>query len=431
MNQIVESFLKQHRFLLDDADFEKDTDELIRQMEAGCTTSPASLQMIPSYIPDTSTTMASRQVIVIDAGGTNLRVSLVRISADGFETSYFKQYSMPGSRGLITHEEFFLTLVSYLKPVIEESDTIGFCFSYPAIIRSNQDGMILGFNKGVEITGMKQVLLGKTLNQFLIQEGFEQKKITVLNDTVATLLGGKATYLNASFDSYIGFILGTGTNSCYIEANRLLTKDAYLLSQPGYSIINLESGGYQGFPLSDFDEEVQNLSDAPETQHMEKMISGAYQGALALSILKAAAKEHILPDTCRQKVLALQTLEAKDVSQFLLHPGSVSGVLGALREGIDQEAEDILYELLKAISKRTAYLCAVNMKAIVKKRDIGRHPSRPTGISIEGSTFYQAAYIKEELQYYLKQFLETDGYYVQLIQAEQATIYGSAIAAIS
>jgi len=46
----------------------------------------------------------------------------------------------------------------------------------------------------------------------------------LLNDTVTTLLAGRMHQAGADFDTYIGFILGTGTNTSYIERNANITK---------------------------------------------------------------------------------------------------------------------------------------------------------------------------------------------------------------
>lgn len=431
MTPSVKAFLEKHHFLLKDEDFDRHVDSFVKQMEAGLTNNPASLKMIPSYIEDNDRIIEPGNVIVIDAGGTNLRLALVSVNKDKFTITYYEQYAMPGTNGKIQKQEFFETLVAYLKPIINESDTIGFCFSYPAQIQPDKDGLVLGFNKGVEIEGMEQVFLQKTLNEYLTSTGYKEKQIIVLNDTVATLLGGKVANLQAKYDTYIGFILGTGTNTCYFEENHKILKDAYLRNKNGRSIINLESGGYDGIFMSDFDETLQIHSLQPNTQIMEKMISGAYQGNLAEIILKYAAEEQLFTEKTARQMQYLNKIYAKDISDFLLNPGRTTGCLGNIRTFMDLEEQDVMYQLLIAITQRAAYLTAVNMKAILKKMNKGRHIACPVGVSAEGSTFYKAAFFREQLQVFIDRHLAHDGYYVQLLQVEQATIYGSAYAALS
>ncbi len=89
-------------------------------------------------------------------------------------------------------------------------------------------------------------LIGKNLLESL---GTPGKKIVLLNDTVATLLAGKSSSIGRSYDSFIGFILGTGTNTCYIEKNRNILKNNEL-NQERSQIINIESGDF-GRPPTD------------------------------------------------------------------------------------------------------------------------------------------------------------------------------------
>lgn len=69
----------------------------------------------------------------------------------------------------------------------------------------------------------------------------------VVNDTVATLLGGYLAEDRDAYDGFVGFILGTGLNCCYCEQGGRITKLA-----PGQRkdmVINM--GGrqlYRAFP---------------------------------------------------------------------------------------------------------------------------------------------------------------------------------------
>ena len=114
-------------------------------------------------------------------------------------------------------------------------------------------------------------------------------KITVVNDTVATLLAGKAIEKGVRYSAYLGFILGTGTNVAYIEKNENITK---LKDAPaGAMAINTESGGFNKIAQSKFDEAMDKKTADCGNQRFEKMISGAYLGRIGLEVFKAAARE--------------------------------------------------------------------------------------------------------------------------------------------
>ena len=122
------------------------------------------------------------------------------------------------------------------------------------------------------------------------------KEIVLINDAVATLLGGKAKYPDRVFESFIGFILGTGTNTCYIEQNSNIKKSDYLAGKPGSTIINIESGGYNKSPRGLIDEEFDCQTTNPGEYTFEKMISGKYQGGLITTAIKKAAKEGLFTE---------------------------------------------------------------------------------------------------------------------------------------
>ena len=107
-----------------------------------------------------------------------------------------------------------------ISKVINQSKDIGFCFSYPIEIFPNKDGRVLYFSKEIQASEVVGQMLGESLNTAISAAGFKaDKNVILLNDTVATLLAGRAESTGRVFDSYIGFILGTGTNTSYIEKN--------------------------------------------------------------------------------------------------------------------------------------------------------------------------------------------------------------------
>ena len=74
-------------------------------------------------------------------------------------------------------------------------------------------------SKEIHIKDIKDQLIGKTLNDILIRKGIKGCKIVVTNDSTAAAFSGITADKNMGFDSYIGLIVGTGTNTAYIEKN--------------------------------------------------------------------------------------------------------------------------------------------------------------------------------------------------------------------
>lgn len=258
------------------------------------------------------------------------------------------------------------------------------------------------------------------------------KKIILLNDTVATLLGGKAQYPDRVFDSYIGFILGTGTNTCYIEDNINIKKAPGLSSKEGCSIINIESGGYSRVKKGLIDEEFDLGTIDPGEYALEKMVSGRYQSGLILAVIKRAAQDGLFSDFFTEKIKAVDEITAQEIDEFLNYPygkGKLSSCCAV--EGGDTNDQAVLYYLIDGIIERAARLITIKFAAIIEKTGRGKNPCKPVCITAEGSTFYKSKLFRSRLDYYVKKFInEENGLYCEFVKTEDATLIGTAIAAL-
>ena len=281
-----DDFLRLHKLRACDIDMENLVNVFTEEMNRGLEGKESSLRMIPTYIEADNEFLTEVPVLAIDAGGTNFRTALFRFSRDGQpETGEIYSYRMPGLEKEVSAGEFFDTIAGFIKPLADKSERIGFCFSSPTEILPDRDGRLIQFCKEVQAPGVVGQLIGKTLLETL---GTPDKPIVLLNDTVATLLAGKSSSFGRSYDSFIGYILGTGTNTCYIEHNSNILKNTNL-RQEGSQIINAESGNFSKAPRSDLDLVFDSTTGNPGNYTFEKMFSGGYFGGLCLTVLKAAA----------------------------------------------------------------------------------------------------------------------------------------------
>jgi hexokinase len=341
---------------------------------------------------------------------------------------------MPGSNGEISREEFFDTIVECLEPVIDKSDRIGFCFSYPTEMLPNGDGKLIRFTKEVSVRDMTGVEIGsylaKTIN---VRRNALLKKVVLLNDTVATLLGGKAAVPDRRFDGYIGFILGTGTNTCYIEQNKNILK-ASSLSPEGFTIVNMESGGYDKAPRGIIDEAFDRSTADPGNQQFEKMISGAYQGNLILEIIRTAIGEGLFSKGFEDQMKSIHDISSQEINDFCLYPYSDENKLSKIVHNKRVESESdrlIIYQIIDAFFERAAKLVAINLASIMLKTGTGKNPCLPVCVAVEGTTFYKSKLFKGKLDYYVKKYLNDKlGIYCEFVKADNATLSGTAIAGL-
>jgi len=411
-------------------DIAKECGRFIEDMKAGLEGGHSTVRMIPTYVCAGREIPVGEPVIAIDAGGTNFRVGVVRFDEQRRPVvSDYSAHPMPGSQGRVSREAFFNTVAEYLAPVIGKADKIGFCFSYPTEILPNGDGRLIRFCKEVQVDGVEGSLVGEGLLEALAARGVKGKKsILLLNDTVAALLGGQAARANRRYGSYIGFILGTGTNTCYIERNAAIQK-CKGIEPDGTMVINIESGAYGLAPRGRIDEAFDATTANPGEHNFEKMISGAYFGELAQAVLQKAAQDGLFTGECAKRIAAVQAFATKDANDFLDDPHGENLLAACCAADADRS---LACHLLDLLFERSAKLTAVNLSAVVVKSGSGQDPARPVCIAAEGTMFRKSKTLRTKLDYYMKDYLQDElGLYHEFVEAENSTLLGTAIAGLT
>lgn len=433
LKEKVEGFLKKNGMDAVSVDLEKNCRLFMNEMQNGLEGVGSSLLMITTYIGMDKELPLLEPVIAIDAGGTNFRVAVIHFNENKeLVIEDFKLYPMPGTKGEITKEEFFDTLADFIQPVLHRSNKISFCFSYPVEILPNRDGRLIKFSKEVKVKDVEGELIGKnlmdTLSKRVCTEG---KSIIILNDTVATLLAGKAASPDRIFDSYIGFILGTGTNICYAEKCLNIGKVPELKQKEGSMLINIESGAYNKVPRGKIDLEFDNTTVNPGDYAFEKTISGAYQGGLILAVMRKAAEEGILSEMAALKLKNIKELASKEIDDFLYYPYG-DNILALCCAGKDAEVDRMtLYYLIDAVLERAAKFVVFSLTAVLEKTGKGSNPCEPACITADGSTFYKSKLFRGKLEHYIKTYTnETKGIYCEFAKVENGTLIGTAIAGL-
>lgn len=427
MTNKADGFLKQYGMHYCGIDLMDSTQRMVEEMEKGLEGAESSLPMIPTYIGVGGQVPLGEDIIVMDAGGTNFRVATVRFSEEGSEVSNFNRYPMPGTQGRLTREEFFDAIAEYLTPVLNFSDKVGFCFSYPTEILPNRDGRLIRFAKEVRADGVEDSLIGEGINEALLRKGQPTKRFILLNDAVATMLGGIAATQDYAYEGHIGYILGTGLNTCYLESCGRIAKLS--ATDTSNMIINMESGCYNGIPQGRFDRELDDASAKPRDHMLEKMISGAYQGDVIYRTVCKAVEDGLFSNPVKEIMENFSTFTMWEIDQFCFRPYG-GNPLAELVAGSGEDALT-LYQLIDASFERAARLTAINFAAILLHTGEGKDPTRPVCVTAEGTTFYKSKLFRGKLDYYVRSFLgEELGVYVEFARAENATLIGTAVAAL-
>ena len=420
--QTVGQFCLRHGVAAGALELSRETEKLLFAMREGLAGRQSSLYMIPTYLSGDPVFGTDECAIVMDAGGTNFRIAAVTFEQDGgVRVEGFRRMPMPGTSGAISCDAFFDCIAEVIRDYAERSDRVGFCFSFPTEILPNRDGRILGFAKEVQVPDAAGRLIGEGVNAALARMGIAPKSFSILNDTVAAMLCGIGD-ADRDYDGYIGFILGTGTNTCYLERRSEIGK---IGGGEGSMAVNMESGCYSGFPQGDFDRALDAASQNPGDHLAEKMLGGVYLGELISRALHAAAAEGLFSEAVREALPKDRVYTMPEISDFLLGEGPLSLLC---KEAADRA---VLTALVENFMDRAARITAVTFAAILKKTGQGKNPARPVSILAEGTTFYKAPFFRAYLDRYLREFLAGElGYHCEIRQAEDATLIGTAVAAL-
>jgi hexokinase len=421
------------RFLADNGlaaaaiDTEAVLENFLKQMTDGLAGRKSSLAMIPTFITLDKPVPANSRVIVLDAGGTNLRVATVVFDDRGVPTiDNFSHHEMPGSQREVGKDEFFNLFVEYLLPVAGLAGSVGFCFSYAAEITPDRDGKLMTWTKEIKAPEVIGEAIGKNIVERLKARGLD-REFTLLNDTVAALLAGKSVGGSRQYGSYIGFILGTGTNTSYVEKNVNIAKRDDL-DPKGAQAINVESGNFAGAPQGPLDLGFDRTTANPGAYTFEKMISGAYLGGLCLHVLKAAADQGLFSSQGGRKISPLEELSTIQVDAFLRNPfAGKSHPLDPLPEG-DKE---LILRLFAGIIERAALLAAINISAAVLKSGGAKSLLHPVCVNAEGSTFYKTKDFRFRVEEHLRKILGPRDISYELIRVDDSPLIGAAVAGLT
>lgn len=415
-------FLNKHRMspeLVDPIIYAK---KMLADMEAGLRGEKSFMPMIPTYIKADGNIEKNKPVIVIDAGGTNFRCALAEFTDGGCTLTNVEKHKMPGIGKAATWEEFISFTADKIQPLTDRSDYIGFCFSYNAEITPEVDGRVKRIDKEVVITGSSGKLVGKSLSEELARRGIPGKRVFVLNDTVAALLGASYGLDKSAYSGFIGQICGTGANTCCVLPYSRIAKverndDVSIL-------VNLESGLYAGFEQGDFDRVLDSSSNNPNEKIMEKMVSGAYLGEIGRLCLLAAADEGYLSEKACEKVRRLEHIDTSVLDAW------------ASENELDRVCEtaqdrEFVVEMSIALFDRSARCMCSNIAGIMLLSGAGKCREKPVCICAEGSLIDKSRYFRPFFEAHLKKYAEEGmGLYSELHIGYETTLPGSAAAAL-
>ncbi|CAH1280920.1 unnamed protein product [Diabrotica balteata] len=359
-------------------------------------THPTSIvKCFPTYVQDLPNGTENGKFLALDLGGTNFRVLLIELSGEHFEMKS-KIFAIPQHIMLGSGEQLFDHIAECLAIFVKEEQVadqklpLGFTFSFPLSQKGLTVGYLERWTKGFNCSNVVGNDVVQMLNEAIERRGdFKISVMAILNDSTGTLMS--CAWLNRQ--CRIGAIVGTGSNTCYVEkqANAETWSDVDMGS--GNVLINLEWGafgddGALDFIRTEYDEDIDRNSVNPGKQKHEKMISGMYMGELVRLALERFTKEGLLFGGKGSDMLFERgRFYTKYVSEIESDPPGVFNGLRdiceelGLKHATEQDFINIRY-ICECISRRSAHLVSAGLATLLNKMD-----EKKVTIGVDGSVY--------------------------------------------
>ncbi|CCK69154.1 glucokinase KNAG_0C00400 [Huiozyma naganishii CBS 8797] len=422
LSAAVDSICKD--FEVDAAKLDELTAYFIEQMEKGLAPiqdkqTDKGLPMIPTFVTGSPNGTEQGVLLAADLGGTNFRVCSVTLNGDHTYSMEQMKSKIPDELledENVTSDDLFgylarrtaVFLKKYHPDAIApkaggaaaESLKLGFTFSYPVDQTSLNSGSLIRWTKGFNIPDT----VGKDVVQLyqdqLTEQGLDMVNVVALtNDTVGTFLSHCYTSNNTDSltsgeisEPTIGCIFGTGTNGCYMEEISKITKlsddarEKLLKEGKTHMVINTEWGSFDNelkhLPTTKYDIDIdQKYTPNPGFHLFEKRVSGMFLGEVLRNVLvDLHARGLIFAQYRTQAQLPhrLQTpfeLDSEVLSHIEIDDSTglretELSLLQSLRLPTSPSERKEIQKLVRAISRRSAYLAAVPIAAITIKTGV-------------------------------------------------------------
>lgn len=397
--------------------------DLQRKIGNGLRNDGEEIACLPTYINPGKD--FEGKALALDWGGTNFRAAIVefrkgsgpvilenlKLPLSCNETEGFKQKDLWNAMA---------GLIVQLKHLDEGVTRIGYCFSYPAESTLGGDAILLHWTKEIEIPEMLDKLVGKPLLEHL--NGYEGmktrfKSIRVVNDTIASLFAGLT---RPGYDSYVGLIVGTGTNMAALIHKGSIGKLSKEYNGGDWIPVNLESGNLRPRCsgreyLSEADRRVDEGSKDRGRQAFEKTVSGGYIGSIF---------RHAFPE------IAIEPkFDGEKLANLMNYPAIYRGEY---------------VKVARQIYLRSAQLVAASLAGLTlvltsyEDRNVYDSSIRSICLAVDGSLFWSVDRNGKDYNECVREHLEKllDGFglghiHFHINRLDDANLIGSAIAALS
>ncbi|SYW78097.1 probable hexokinase [Ustilago bromivora] len=425
------------------------TDRFVGVLEQGLQKPGQTVSMLPAYVFGWPSGDELGSYLVLDLGGTNLRVCHVVLKGAGkFEITQSK-FRLTEEQKQTEGQKLFDFCADCLgtfirdhfgdqngNVILEEDLALGFTFSYPMEQESIDHGKLVRWTKGFGNPNTEGRDCAAMFRKSLAKYKLPVKLVSIINDTTGTLIA--SNYVN--HETRIACIFGTGCNAAYMERLKEMPKIKHLgLPEDEEMAVNCEYGAFDSFKhehmaeiRTKYDEHIDLGSNKPHEQSYEKMIAGLYLGEIFRlcicdlideGVLFLGQNTYKLEKTNAFDTAFLSLIEADPTDELLTIAGLFTHFFG-----IDTTIEERQFfsKLAKLIGTRSARLSSCGIAALVTKMG---YLDKGCGVGCDGSLYSKYPGFPDRLHQALEDIFGDKGRNIKTYQAEDGSGVGSAIIA--
>ncbi|NQU94606.1 MAG: hexokinase [Candidatus Omnitrophica bacterium] len=424
-------------FELSSSEMQRIIKDFHSEMKKGLAGSKSSLKMIPEYVERPSG-KEKGEFLALDLGGTHFRVLSLRLkSGRKTEAPLSKKFILKKELIKGSGSKLFDFIAECIKAFIAEQKlgagekyNVGFTFSFPTKKKNIASGLLIRWTKGFKAKGVEGKDVVRLLNSALARKGVSNTKVVaIVNDTVGTFV--TRSYKDPNCD--MGVILGTGTNACYCEKIKNITKWKGGRTSSGEMVINIEWGNFDKLCLTAYDKQLDSASANPGEQILEKMVSGMYLGKLAGLVANSLIEQEILFNGqkkyifCKSKNFKSEYASAieSDTSGKLSRTNTLLKKVGI--KNSTYADRKLLQRVCAIVSRRAARISASAMAAVITKID--PHLSGKHTIAVDGSVYEKHSGFSKKIKSALIEIFKKKASKIKLKLTKDGSGKGAAIIA--
>lgn len=240
-------------------ELEKVRDNFLAELEDASRGEKTSLAFIKNRLPKKALVKEDEVFQVMVIGGVVFEKALVKKINNQIKILSQQKTSLPQFK----NKEIFLAF--FEKHLDKEVKTVALNFAYPLKPKLRYgvvDGILLSEVKEHKFEGLISQLVGKELENLISKKQKRKIKVTVVNDTICSLLNVTNLKRSSQLGNYAAGVVGAGTNF------------AFFLDEK--TVVNLESDNFDKFPQTETGRIIDQKSSSPGRRLFEKEVAGAY-----------------------------------------------------------------------------------------------------------------------------------------------------------